>query len=193
MALPDPFWWGRSFGRVVQALLIIDMQSALVPHLWRGEELADRIALLAQRARSQGAPVVAIQQTGPARSPFDPTDPGWQLSPRLHLSDEDLRVHKSAIDSFFRTDLAELLARLDVDTVVITGAATDYCVDATARSALSHGFDVVLVGDAHAPVESDTGLTPEQIVAHHNQILSQAIHPGGNLRVVAAHRVFTDT
>jgi len=47
---------------VVQALLIIDMQTALVPHLWRGEELADRIALLAQRARSQGAPVVAIQQ-----------------------------------------------------------------------------------------------------------------------------------
>jgi len=89
--------------------LIIDMQSALVPNLWRGEELADRIALLAQRARSQGAPVVAIQQTGPARSPFDPTDPGWQLSPRLHLSDEDLRVHKSATDSFFRTDLAELL------------------------------------------------------------------------------------
>lgn len=179
---------------MVQALLIIDMQTALVPHLWRGEELADRIALLAQRARSQGAPVVAIQQTGPARSPFDPADPGWQLSPRLHLSDEDLRVHKSATDSFFRTDLAELLARRDVDTVVITGAATDYCVDATARSALSHGFDVVLVGDAHAPgVESHTSLTPEQIVAHHNQILSQAIHPGGNLRVVAAHAVFTDT
>ncbi len=116
------------------------------------------------------------------------------MSPRLHLSDEDLRVHKSATDSFFRTDVAELLARRNVDTVVITGAATDYCVDATARSALSHGFDVVLVGDAHAPgVESDTGLTPEQIVAHHNQILSQAIHPGGNLPVVAAHTVFIDT
>jgi len=178
---------------VVQALLIIDMQSALVRNLWRGEELTERIALLAQRARRQGAPVVAIQQTGPARSRFDPADPCWQLSPHLHPSDEDLRVHKSATDSFFRTDLAELLARRDVDTVAITGAATDYCVDATARSELSHGFDVVLVGDAHAPVESDTGLTPEQIVAHHNQILSQAIHPGGNLRVVAAPTVFTDT
>lgn len=75
--------------------------------------------------------------------------------------------------------------------VVITGAATDYCIDATARSALSLGFNVVLVEDAHAPViDSDTPLTAEQIVAHHNEILSQAIHPGGTLRVVAAADVF---
>ena len=184
-----------SVGRVIQALLIIDMQAALVPELWRGEELADRIPLLAERARDRGAPVVAIQQTGPAATPFDPINPGWQLSPRLRLHDDDLRLRKSATDSFFRTNLAELLAERDVDTVVITGAATDYCVDATARSALSHGFDVILVGDGHAPagVESDAGLTAEQIISHHNRVLSQAIHPGGTLRVVAAEDTFTDT
>jgi len=178
----------------VEALLIIDMQLALVPALWQGDEVADRIALLAERARDRGAPVVVIQQTGPARTPFDPADPGWQLSPRLRLHDDDLRLRKSATDSFFQTDLAELLAERDVDTVMIAGAATDYCVDATARSALSHGFNVVLIGDAHAPVtEGDTGLKPEQIIAHHNRILSQASHPGGTLRVVTADTAFTNT
>ncbi len=176
---------------MIPALLIIDMQAALASGLWRGEELTDRIALLAERARDRGTPVVALQQTGPAGTPFDPDDPGWQLNPRLHLRDEDLRIRKSATDSFFRTDLAEVLAARHVDTVVITGAATDYCIDATARSALSLGFNVVLVEDAHAPViDSDTPLTAEQIVAHHNEILSQAIHPGGTLRVVAAADVF---
>jgi nicotinamidase-related amidase len=179
---------------VAAALLIIDMQTALVPALWLGEELASRITLVAQRARSQGVPVIAIQQTGPAGTPFDPEDPGWQLSPRLRLQDDDLRLRKSATDSFFRTNLAEILAARDVDTVVITGAATDYCVDATARSALSHAFDVILLGDGHAPgAEGDADLSPEQIVRHHNQILSQAIHPGGALRVVTAEAVFTAT
>lgn len=54
---------------------------------------------------------------------------------------------------------------------MITGAATDYCVDATARSALSHGLDVILVSDGHAPAaesDPDSGLTAEQIIAHHN-------------------------
>lgn len=174
-------------------MLIIDMQIALVPALWRGEELASRIALVAQRARDRGVPVIAIQQTGPEGTPFDPEDPGWQLSPQLCLHDDDLRLRKSATDSFFRTNLAELLAAGEVDTVVISGAATDYCVDATARSALSYGFDVTLLGDGHAPVtEGDTGLSPEQIIRHHNWILSQAIHPGGTLRVVTAETAFTD-
>ena len=139
-----------SVGLVVQALLIIDMQSALVPELWRGEELADRIALVAARARNRGDPVLAIQQTGPAGTPFDPGNPGWQLSPRLQLHGDDLRLRKSATDSFFRTNLAKLLTERGVDTLVVTGAATDYCVDATARSALSQGFDVILVEDRPA-------------------------------------------
>lgn len=177
-----------------QVLLIIDMQAALVPILWQGKELADRISLVAERARGRGVPVVAIQQTGPPGTPFDPDDPGWQLSSHLRLQGEDLRLRKSATDSFFETNLAELLTELDIDTVVITGAATEYCVDATARSALSHGFDVVLVGDGHTTAASgDSGLAPEQIIVHHNCILSQAIHPGGTLRVVAADNAFTDT
>jgi len=171
------------------------MQEMLIPVVWRGEELADRIAALAQAARDRGVVVVAIQQTGPAGTPFDPQAPGWQLSARLGAQQTDLRVRKSATDSFFGTGLAELLAARDVDTVVVCGVATDYCVDATARSALSHGLDVVLVSDGHAPVaggDPHAGLTPEQVVDHHNWVLSHAIHPGGRLRSIAAADVFCD-
>lgn len=41
---------------MVEALLIIDMQLALVPALWQGEEVADRIALLAERAGTEVLP-----------------------------------------------------------------------------------------------------------------------------------------
>lgn len=178
-----------------RALLIIDMQESLIPAIWRGEELADRIAVLAESARKEGVPVIALQQTGPAGTPFDPKEPGWQLSPRLGMQEADLRVRKSATDSFFETDLADLLAARDVDTVVVTGVATDYCLDATARSALSHGLNVALVSDGHAPAtEGDPHATlmPEQIVEHHNWVLSQAIHPGGRLSLIAAAEVFSN-
>ncbi|RKT56993.1 isochorismatase family cysteine hydrolase [Saccharothrix australiensis] len=181
---------------MVTALVIVDVQEALVPLVWRGDELVDRISALARRARRHGAPVVALRQVGPAGSAFDPDHPGTRLSPRLGLGPGDVVIDKTATDAFYRTDLAAVLAARAVDTVVLTGLATDYCVDATARSALSHGLDVVLVADGHAPAadgDPEAGLTPERIVDRHNRILGRAVHPGGVLRVrPAAEVVFPD-
>jgi nicotinamidase-related amidase len=178
-----------------KALLIVDMQEALIPVVWRGEELVDRIARLAMVARERDVPVVAIQQTGPPGTPFAPENPGWHLSSGLRIHDDDLRIRKTATDSFFATDLAALLTARSVDTVLLTGVSTEYCVDATARAALSHGFSVDLIADGHAPAaegDRNAGLSPEQIIAHHNAILAQAIHPGGQLRVISASEAFND-
>lgn len=165
----------------------------MIPILWRGAELVDRIAQLAAQARARDVPVIVIQQTGPVGSPFDPATPGWEASARLQLRDSDLRIRKTATDSFFDTELDDVLNRHCVTTVVITGAATDYCVDATVRAALSRGLDVDLVSDGHAPNargDPDAQLSAEQVIDHHNRVLSQAIHPGGRVRLVRADEVF---
>lgn len=177
------------------ALVIVDMQEMLLPLVWRGEELAVRIAVLARTARRHGVPVIALRQIGPTGTDFDPESPGTRLSPLLGLEPADVVLEKTATDSFYGTHLAALLAERDVDTVVLAGLATDYCVDATARSALSHGLDVVLVSDGHAPAaggDPDAGLTAGQIIDRHNRILSTSIHPGGTLRLVAASDVVFD-
>lgn len=174
---------------VKAALVVVDMQELLIPVVWRGGELADRISSLVRKARRDGMPVIALRQVGARGTEFDPEDPGTRISPRLGLGPADVVIHKTATDAFYRTDLAAVLAERGVDTVVLTGVATDYCVDATARSALSHGLDVVLVSDGHAPAadgDPEAGLTAEQVIDRHNRILSRAIHPGGKLRLLAA-------
>ncbi|MDI5982283.1 isochorismatase family cysteine hydrolase [Amycolatopsis magusensis] len=162
------------------ALMIVDVQDTLLPLVRRGAELADRIAALARELRPGGTPVVALQQV------FDPESP---VSTRLGLEPSDVVIRKTATDAFYDTELAALLTGWGVDTIVLTGLATDYCVDATARSALSHGLDVVLVSDGHAPAadgDPEAGLTAEQVVDRHNRILSTAVHPGGTLRLCPA-------
>jgi nicotinamidase-related amidase len=47
---------------------------------------------------------------------------------------------------------------------------TQYCVDTTCRRAVSLGYDVTLVADAHTTADSGT-FTVEQIVDHHNALL----------------------
>ncbi len=52
----------------------------------------------------------------------------------------------------------------------MVGAQSNYCVDTTSRRAVSVGYDVTLVSDAHTTEDSDV-LTAEQIIAHHNSTL----------------------
>ena len=47
---------------------------------------------------------------------------------------------------------------------------TEYCVDTTARRAVSMGYDVTLVSDAHTTIDNKL-LTAAQIIAHHNALL----------------------
>ena len=170
------------------ALVIVDMQEVLIPVVWKGAELADRIAELAARARERGTPVIALQQIGGPM--FEPAAPGTQLCQRLRLQPTDTIIQKTATDGFYESGLAEALA--GIDTIVLTGVGTDYCVDATVRAAVSRGFDVVLVEDGHSTVaDPEAGLTAEQIIARHNRILSAAVHPGGTVTVRSADEIFT--
>jgi nicotinamidase-related amidase len=55
------------------------------------------------------------------------------------------------------TGLAELLRSNGVDTVVIAGLATDYCVKATALDAIQLGLLVTVPTDAVSAVDVEPG------------------------------------
>jgi nicotinamidase-related amidase len=67
--------------------------------------------------------------------------------------------------------LHEALQIRGIDTLVVCGMQSDFCVDSTVRRALGLGYPVVLVSDAHTTMDNGV-LTATQIVAHHNQTLS---------------------
>jgi nicotinamidase-related amidase len=62
----------------------------------------------------------------------------------------DIEIEKIRFDSFIETDLDRQLRDRGIDTLIITGASTDCCVDSTARSAFQRDYDVFVVADACA-------------------------------------------
>jgi nicotinamidase-related amidase len=89
---------------------------------------------------------------------------------------------KTQPDSFQGTDLDRLLRERGITTLVVGGIATEYCVDATVRSAYARGYKVVLVADGHATWGNDV-LTAQQVVAHHNRALMRfgAVRPAAEV------------
>ncbi|WP_236177579.1 MULTISPECIES: cysteine hydrolase family protein [Pseudomonas] len=152
------------------ALLIIDVQRALCAGEYEchdANRVIDTINGLSARARQSGVPVVLIQHNE-KDSPFAHGSEGWQLAEGLNTAPGDLRVDKTANDSFYQTNLQKLIPREDFDRLVICGMQTDYCVNATVRQAHQLGYDVELAADAHTTVDNGN-MSAEDIIAEHNK------------------------
>lgn len=172
------------------ALLVIDVQHALCTGDYAAfdiERVIERINAIAAQARTTGAPVVFIQHEE-ADGPLQPDSAGWQLADGLSALPQDLRVRKTACDSFHETDLQALLQQRSITRLVVSGLQTDFCVDTTVRRALALGYEVVLVGDAHSTIDNGV-LSAAQIVAHHNVTLSNLTSFGPRVEVVPARDV----
>ncbi|MFE8915720.1 cysteine hydrolase family protein [Streptomyces globisporus] len=172
------------------ALLVIDMQITLVALAHRAAATVAAVAGLRARARAAGAPVVFAQQQD---EELEPGTDGWRIVPELAPGAGDTVVPKAAPDSFLGTELDAVLRARGVTEVVVTGFATEICVESTARQALSRGYDVVLVADGHTtsvrPASSGRYAAPEASVAHHNEIYRNLRFPGRRVRVLPAAEV----
>jgi nicotinamidase-related amidase len=168
-----------------EALLIVDMQAGILAGVPDADALTARLAGLADRARAAGRPIFVIQHQA---ADLVPGEPDWRLAEPITPRDGDVLLAKSNADSFIGTDLDERLRELGVSHVIVTGLATEFCVDSTCRAALTRGYDLTLVEDGHstpAPPR-DSGFTAEDIVARYNQVLSWVDYPDRGIKVLPA-------
>jgi nicotinamidase-related amidase len=174
------------------ALLIIDVQTALCSGEWAAfdiDRVVDRINALAAKARGAGVPVILIQHEddGPLRFGSD----NWQLYERLASQPEDIRIRKTATDSFHRTELQARLQSLGIDHLIVCGLQSEFCVHATVCGALAHGYPVTLVADAHTTLDNGV-LSAAQISAHHNATLANMDSFGPRVTTTAAAELRLD-
>jgi nicotinamidase-related amidase len=93
--------------------------------------------------------VVHVQNDGGPDDPDQPFTPGWELVFEPHEPEEVIR--KDVCDTFTADPgLAERLRAAGVDTVVVAGMQSEFCIQDTAFGAVRQGFCVVLPHDGHA-------------------------------------------
>ena len=160
------------------ALLVVDVQNDFCHSDGvlgkRGRKLAltqrmvPRLLKFISQARRAGVPVIYIRQSVTH----------WDMSPvRLEIRDrhnipadespcregtwgadfyrvkpqpDDYVVNKHRYSAFIGTDLDLILRSRGIKTVIMTGVATNACVESTARDAFMKDYYVVFVGDCAA-------------------------------------------
>ena len=127
-------------------LLVVDFQVGVVEDAWDAPRVGANVARAVERARAQGVPVLWVQHED---DNLPHGSPQWQFAPELVPAADEFRVFKRYNSAFEETPLEGELARVGATHLVLAGAATNWCIRATAYGALDRGYDLTLVSDAH--------------------------------------------
>ncbi len=144
----------------MKALLIIDVQEAYIGE--RREEpryqmIMDNINSAAGLFRRNHAPVIVVRDLS------DGNDSRFDNVRELIVEDTDHEILKVHNNSFWKTNLDELLRSLSVDWLLLCGNSAEFCVDATYFGARERGYEPqILQGAVFA--QTDVGLAAMETV-----------------------------
>jgi nicotinamidase-related amidase len=174
--------------RPATALLVVDVQNSVVAEAHDRDRVGANIATLVDKARSADVPVVWVQHSS---EHLPRGSDGWSYVNELPQAEGEPVVHKLYGDSFEETDLEDVLAAGGVGHLVVAGAQTDGCIRSTIHGAVTRGYDVTLVGDAHTTEDlTDYGAPPpDAVIAHTNLYWDDHGAPGRTTAVVSTAEV----
>jgi len=171
-------------------LLVVDVQSGVMSESWDAQRIIGNVARVVERARAQDVPVVWVQHSDQELA-FG--TPQWQWVPELAPAQGERLIHKHFNSSFERTSLEEELAKLGATHLVLAGAATNWCIRATAYGALERGYDLTLIKDAHTTgtMELDNGnkIEAASVVDDLNIAMKWLSYPGRTNGIATAEAV----
>ncbi len=153
------------------ALVVIDLQKGIVgrpsaPHA--AQDVVERTRRLAERLRQLKGTVVLVHVAYAADGRDRPTQkidappwsgqtpPDWaEIVPALGPREGDVVVTKRNWGAFYGTDLDLQLRRRGARTIILTGIATNFGVESTARDAFERSYQLVFAEDAMAGMAAE--------------------------------------
>lgn len=138
------------------ALVLVDIQNDYFDGgMWpldKMDQASDRAARVLAHAREKRIMVIHIHHEIPSDDApfFRPGSKGAEIHAKVApIAGEDV-ILKHKPNSFLHTRLHDALASRGISQLVLIGAMSQMCIDATTRAASDLGYKVILVHDACA-------------------------------------------
>lgn len=143
------------------ALILVDIQNDYFDGgrwtLSKIDQASDNAAKVLAHARENENMIVHIHHEMPSDSApfFRPGTPAAEIHPKVapQAGEEVILKHKP--NSFLNTRLQDTLSSRGISNLLIVGAMSQMCIDATTRAAADLGYKVTLIEDACAARDAE--------------------------------------
>ena len=137
-------------------LIVIDMQKALMDdELYNLNGLLENVSKLIEAARANRVEVIYVQHDAGEGSGFSVGDEAFEIADEVAPQAGEKVFVKRASSSFTNREFATYLEKEEGDTLLIVGLQTNFCIDATVKSAFERGYDVFIPEGTNSTFDND--------------------------------------
>jgi nicotinamidase-related amidase len=150
-----------------KVLLIVDVQEALVRDCPYNKDLfLGTLKQLITKCHKKNIEIIYVQHTEDDSDDFLHGSVGWQIYHEVKPSPGEKIFEKNYNSSFKNTGLKEYLDENNINSLIITGMQTEYCIDATIKVAFEYGFQITIPENAVTTFDNDI-MTGKQIYEYY--------------------------
>lgn len=139
-----------------KALLLIDIQNDYFPggkcELFEPEKALENAVKALKIFREKELPIIHVQHinTREGAAFFLPNTHGVEIHSSLSPKPNEDIVIKHFPNSFFQTNLNEIIKEKGISELVVCDMMTHMCIDTTVRAAKDHSIPIIIIKDACA-------------------------------------------
>lgn len=149
-------------------LLVVDMQKGIVDEeLYDYENFMNRTVTLIDAARKNNVEVIFVQHDAGEDSGLSVGDEDFEIIDEIRPKEGEKVFVKKINSCFGNKDFREYMEKQEDKRLMIIGLQTNYCIDATVKSAFERGFEVIIPEGTNTTFDNDY-MTGETTVRYYN-------------------------
>ena len=150
-------------------LLVIDMQKGIVDEeLYAFDTFMDRTVRLIDAARKNNVEVIFVQHDAGKGSGLSVGDEAFEIIDRIKPMQDEKVFVKTINSCFGNKDFKQYMKSREDKRLMIVGLQTNYCIDATVKSAFERGYEVIIPEGTNSTFDNDY-MTGETAVRYYNE------------------------
>lgn len=152
-------------------LLVVDTQKLITtPKLYNFTAFVDNVQNLIATARQNAIEVIFVCHDDGEGEELTKGTPGFEIYEGFEPKQDEKIFDKTVNSSFRGTGLLEYLKEKNVESVIVVGLQTDFCIDATVKCGFEHGFKMIVPENANSTFDN-AFMTGEQSYKYHNEFM----------------------
>ena len=150
-------------------LLVIDIQKGITDNrLYNFESFIDNTKRIIDAARANQIEVIYFQHDDGPGTGFSIGDEDFEIANQVTPMDEEKVFVKDINSCFGNEEFVDYIK--NEDTLMVVGLQTNFCVDATMKSAFERGYKVIIPQGANSTFDNDY-MTGEVTYKYYNDMM----------------------